>query len=128
MSARWALPEERSQDELRAARALLNAGLYDQAVARACMAGVNAAGAALLTLGESPSSEVDVISTFMGHVADEDLDPGAGRLLRRLFEDRVDVDYALAHASKEDAEHAVADAERLVGATSSWVELRATRA
>jgi uncharacterized protein (UPF0332 family) len=97
-------------------------------VARACIAAVNAAGAALLTLGESPSSEVDVISTFMGHVADEDLDPGAGRVLRRLFEDRVDVDYALARASKEDAERAVDDAERLLEATKSWVELRAATA
>jgi uncharacterized protein (UPF0332 family) len=128
VSARWALPEERSQDELKAARALLEAGLHDQAVARAYVAGVNAAGAALLTLGEAPSSEVDVISTFMGHVADADLDPGAGRLLRRLYEDRVDVDYALASASKEDAERAVRDAQRLLEVTTSWTELRAAGA
>jgi uncharacterized protein (UPF0332 family) len=42
-----------------------------------------------------------------------------GRILRSLFEQRNDVDYGEAIASREDAELAIRDAERFVEAVES---------
>jgi uncharacterized protein (UPF0332 family) len=121
----WALPEERSRDELRAARALLAQELPVQAVSHAYFAALHAAGAALLTLGDGQSSEVGIVTTFVQHVPEEGLDPESGRLLRKLFEDRMDVDHALANAAPADAERAVEDAERLVKSIAAWTANRA---
>jgi uncharacterized protein (UPF0332 family) len=123
----WALPEERSRDELRAARALLAEDLPAQAVSHAYFAVLHAAGAALLALGDAQSSEVGIITTFVQHVPEEGLDLESGRLLRKLFEDRMDVDYALANAPPGDAERAVDDAERVVKSIAAWMAERAAR-
>lgn len=50
------------------------------------------------------------------------LDHEAGRILRKLFEDRNDVDRALADAPPEEARAAIASAERLLEATAAWIE------
>jgi uncharacterized protein (UPF0332 family) len=123
MTVVWALPAERSQEELRAARALLDAGLPAQAVSRAYFAAYHAASGALLMLGEAPSSPVELISSFARHVG-AGMDDGAARSLRKLFEDRNDVDYALAAAAPEEAQSAIAAAERFVDFTVRWVEER----
>lgn len=125
MRGEWALPEERSRDELRAARALLAEELPVQAVSHAYFAALHAAGAALLALGDAQSSEVGIVTTFVQHVPEEGLDPESGRVLRKLFEDRMDVDYALANAAPADAERAVEDAERLVKSIAAWMADRA---
>jgi uncharacterized protein (UPF0332 family) len=123
--AGWALPEERSRDELRAARALLEANLPAQAVSRAYFAGLHAAAAALLVLGDSQTTEVGIVTAFFRRVPDDGFDPEAGRLLRKLFEDRTDVDFALASAPPEEAQRAIDDADRLVRSIAAWMEDRA---
>jgi uncharacterized protein (UPF0332 family) len=125
MRGEWALPEERSRDELRAARALLEADLPDQAVSRAYFAALHAASAALLVLGDPQTSEVGIVTAFARRVPDDGFDPEAGRMLRKLFEDRTDVDQALANAPAEEAERAIGDADRLVHSIAAWIEDRA---
>lgn len=127
MTVAWTLALERSQEELRAARVLLDAGLPAQSVSRAYFAAYHAAGAALEVLGETPSSPVNLVASFNRHVG-EGLQDGSARTLRKLFEDRNDVDYALAAASPEEAERAVADAEGFVEAAADWMEARASAA
>ena len=48
-------------------------------------------------------------------------DADKARLLRSLFEQRNDVDYGEAVASREDAERAIGDAQRFVDAVESWL-------
>jgi uncharacterized protein (UPF0332 family) len=96
-----------------------------QAVSHAYFAALHAAGAALLALDDAQSSEVGIVTTFVQHVPEEGLDAESGRLLRKLFEDRMDVDYALANAAPADAERAVEDAERLVKSIAAWMADRA---
>ena len=120
-----ALPLGRGREELRAAKALLEAGFPSQALSRAYFAGFHAATATLLVLGQAPSTRPGVVSEFGRRVIEEGgLEREVGRSLRRLFEDRMDVDYALADAPAEEAGLAIADAERLVDATARWVESR----
>lgn len=128
MRGEWALPEERSRDELRAARTLLEADLPDQAVSRAYFAALHAASAALLVLGDPQTSEVGIVTAFARRVPEVGFDPEAGRMLRKLFEDRTDVDHALANAPAEEAERAIGDADRLVRSIAAWIEDRAASA
>jgi uncharacterized protein (UPF0332 family) len=128
MRGEWALPEERSRDELRAARVLLEADLPDQAVSRAYFAALHAASAALLVLGDPQTSAVGIVTAFARRVPDDGFDPEAGRMLRKLFEDRTDVDQALANAPAEEAERAIGDADRLVRSIAAWIEDRAASA
>jgi uncharacterized protein (UPF0332 family) len=123
----WTLALERSQEELRAARVLLDAGLPAQAVSRAYFAAHHAAGAALEAAGETPSSPVNLVASFDRRVGVA-LADGTARSLRKLFEDRNDVDYALAAAAPEEAERAVAEAELFVAETTRWMEARAAAA
>jgi uncharacterized protein (UPF0332 family) len=125
MRGEWALPEERSRDELRAARALLEADLPDQAVSRAYFAALHAASAALLVLGDPQTSDVGIVTAFARRVPEDGFDPEAGRTLRKLYEDRMDVDEALANAPAEEAERAIGDADRLVHSIAAWIEDRA---
>ena len=112
----------RCREELRAARVLLDAGLPSQALSRAYMAGYHAAAAALLPLGELPATPPGLVSAFGRQlVADRGFDHEVGRVLRRLFDDRADVDYRLAEPPPATARAAVADAERLVDAVERWL-------
>jgi uncharacterized protein (UPF0332 family) len=118
----------RGRQELLAAEALLEAGLPAQAVSRAYLAGFHAASAALAEIGERPATRVGVISAF-GRlvVAEEGVEHQTGRVLRKLYEDRNEVDYGLVEAPVSEALRAVADAERLVEAVARWIGLRSTR-
>jgi uncharacterized protein (UPF0332 family) len=119
---------ERGREELRAGQALLEAGFPSQAVSRAYLAGYHAASAALAALGEVPATRTGVLSAFARRmVGEEELDHETGRILRRLFEDRNDVDYALAAAPPGVARTALDDAERLLDATARWIERRYAR-
>ena len=112
----------RCRDELRAARVLLDAGLPSQALSRAYMASYHAAAAALLPITELPATHAGVVSAFGRQlVADRGFDHQLGRVLRRLFADRADVDDGLAEAPPATAHAAVADAERLVDAVERWL-------
>jgi uncharacterized protein (UPF0332 family) len=120
------LPLGRSRQELRAAEALLEAGFPAQAVSHAYLAGLHAASAALAVLDEHPATSPGVISAFGRHVVgDGGMDHEVGRILRRLYEDRGEVDHGLAEASTGEARDALDDAERFVEATASWIERRA---
>jgi uncharacterized protein len=120
-----ALPLGRGREELRAAEALLEAGFPSQALSRAYFSGFHAATAALLVLGEAPSTRSGVVSAFGRRVIEQGgLEREVGRSLRKLFEDRIDVDYALADVPAEEAGLAIAEAERLVDAATRWIESR----
>jgi uncharacterized protein (UPF0332 family) len=119
------LPLARAREEVRAARVLLDAGFPSQAVSHAFTAGFQAATAALQAIGEAPATPTGVLSAFGRRVVgDGGLDHEVGRSLRKLFEDRSDVDHALAEAPAGEAREAIASAERLVDATARWIERR----
>jgi uncharacterized protein (UPF0332 family) len=114
---------ERAREEVRAAHALVEAGFPSQAVSHAFMAGFQAATAALQELGETPATHTGVLSAFGRRIVREGgLDHEVGRMLRKLFEDRNDVDHALARAPAHEARAAIASAERLLEATADWLE------
>jgi uncharacterized protein (UPF0332 family) len=119
------LPLARGRQELKAAETLLEAGFPGQAVSHAYLAALHAASAALSVLGEVPATSSGVISAFGRHVVGENgVKHETGRVLRRLFEDRNDIEHGLAEAPLEEARGAVADAGRFVQATATWIEQR----
>jgi uncharacterized protein (UPF0332 family) len=119
----------RGREELRAARALCEAGFPSQALSRAYLAAFDAASAALVTIGEKPLTRTGVISAFGRRVVREGgLDHEVGRGLRRLFDDRDFVDYRLGEAPAEESQSAIRDAERLLDATAHWIDVRSAAA
>jgi uncharacterized protein (UPF0332 family) len=122
-----ALPLGRGRQELRATEALLEAGFPAQAVSHACLAGLHAASAALSVLGECPATSAGVVSAFGRRVVGEDaVDHETGRVLRRLYEDRNEVEQGLVDAPPEEARGALEDARRFVEATAAWIGRRET--
>jgi uncharacterized protein (UPF0332 family) len=120
-----AKPLRRGRQELRAAEALLDAGFPAQAVSHAYLAGLHAASAALSVLGDCPATSAGVISAFGRRVVGEGgVDHDTGRVLRRLYEDRYEVERGLADARPEEARGVVEDAERLLDATATWIGRR----
>jgi uncharacterized protein (UPF0332 family) len=125
MTGDWADPVARAREELAASRELLAGGFPSQAVSRAYQAGYHAALAALRSVGETPPTEAGVIVAFGRRVAGPGgVEREAARTLRKLFEDRNDVDYGLLDAPLDEAEKALAGAELLVDAATRWVEAR----
>jgi uncharacterized protein (UPF0332 family) len=121
----WLTPIDRAREELRAARALLKAGLPSQAVSRSYYAGFHAATATLLAVGESYATESAVVSAFGRRAVREDgFDAHAARTLRKLYEDRCAVDFALMPASDAEARRAIDGADRLVNAAGRWLSRR----
>ena len=119
----------RGREELRASRALLEAGFPSQALSRVYLAGFHAAWAALRALGETPHTRTGVVSAFGRRVVVEGgLDHEVGRGLRRLLDDRDYIDDALGEAPPEETRSAIADAERLLEATANWIEGRSVAA
>jgi uncharacterized protein (UPF0332 family) len=113
-------PLARAEEELGAARALRDAGFPAQAVGCAARAALQSARAALLAAGEAPATDAGVVGAFTRRlVVAGALDPEHGALLRRLLEDRDDVDRVLATAPASVADAAIADAARLVAALSA---------
>jgi uncharacterized protein (UPF0332 family) len=122
VSATAEVPLGRGRQELKAAEALLEAGFPAQAVSHAYRAGLHAASAALAVLGEVPATSSGVISAFGRHVVGENgIDHETARVLRRLCEDRNDVDYGLVDVPLEQARDAVADGSRFVEAIALWI-------
>ena len=108
--------------DIAAARHLLAGCFAGQAVSRAYYASFSAAEAALASLGETRSKHAAVIAAFGELVVKPGgVDREVGRLLRSLFERRSRADYGDDEPSLEDAERAIADAERFVGAVGSWL-------
>lgn len=125
MSERWADSVDRAREEIRAARALQQAGFPSQAVSRSFYAAAHVASAALLVVGETPATEAGVVAAFGRRVVgDGGVEYEDGRTLRKLFEDRNGVDRALLDAPQDEARKAIAAAERLVEVTGRWIAAR----
>jgi uncharacterized protein (UPF0332 family) len=117
------MPLDRGREELRAATVLLDAGFPSQALSRAYLGALRAAEAALLTVDDAPSTPAGVVSAFRRRVVVQGgLDPDHGRALRRLYEDRRDVDHALADAPPDEARRAIGDAGAFVEAAARWID------
>lgn len=113
---------DRCHEELAAARLLAEKGFEAQAVSRAYFAAFFAAETALLALGETRSKHSGVISAFVHLVIRRgQVDEEVGRLLRSLFERRNEADYSPIIVPFEEADAAIRDAERVVGAVEEWL-------
>lgn len=116
---------ERARREIAAARALIDLGFLEKTVSSAYYAVFHAAEAALLALGEARSKHSGVLSAFGQLVVHQGgFDRELGRVLRRLFERRNDVDYGLEVPSLEEATRALDGAERFVDAVERWIDSR----
>lgn len=116
---------ERAREELDAARTLAEAGFPAQAVSRAYYGAFFAAEAALLALDETRSKHSGVISAFTRLVVkDGGCDPGAGRLLRSLFDRRNRADYSTDDVPPHEAAVAIEDALRVVDLVERWITQR----
>jgi uncharacterized protein (UPF0332 family) len=112
----------RSEQELAAARLLIDGGFAAQGVSRAYFAAFFAAEEALLALGETCSKHSGVVSAFGRLVVREGgVDEDIGRLLRSLFERRNLADYVSADVPSEEADAALDDARRFVNAVKLWM-------
>lgn len=115
----------RCREELAAARLLAANGFQAQAISCAYFAAFYAAEAALLALGQTRSKHAGVISAFIRLlVRGGQLDEQIGRLLRSLFERRNQADSSPVEVAADEAEAAVRDAERVVGAVETWLAHR----
>jgi uncharacterized protein (UPF0332 family) len=114
---------ERARREIGAARVLIDSGFPEKAVSSYYYAVFYAGEAALLSLGEARSKHSGALSAFGRLVVREGgFDRETGRVLRRLFERRNDVDYGLEYPSKEVASALTDDAERFVTEVEHWIE------
>ena len=115
----------RCREELAAARLLAANGFQAQAISRAYFAAFYAAEAALLALGQARSKHAGVISAFIHLlVRGGQLDEQIGRLLRSLFERRNQADCSGVDVAADEAEAAIRDAGRVVGAVETWLAHR----
>lgn len=112
----------RGRKEVEAARFLAGGGFWAQAASRAYYAAFYVAEEALLAMGESRSSHSGVLAAFGRLIVREGgLDPEYGRILRLLFESRNRADYDADVVPREQADAAIADAERFVDAVEAWL-------
>ena len=115
----------RSKEEIEAARLLAGNGFFSQAASRAYYAAFYAAEGALSQVGESHSTHTGVISAFGRLIVREGgLEADYGRILRLLFEGRSRADYDFEPVAPEQADDAIADAVRFVGAVEEWLSRR----
>jgi uncharacterized protein (UPF0332 family) len=112
----------RSREEIGAARLLAGDGFFAQALSRSYYAAFYSAGEALSSLGESRATHSGMVSAFGRFIVREGgLDAEYGRILRRLFEGRSRADYDTEPVPPEQAEAAIAEAERFVDAVEGWL-------
>lgn len=115
--------DDRARDDLAAAQLLSDAGYAAQAVARAFSAARHAAESALLTIGETRSTDAAVVSAFVQRVVRERaLDPASGRLLRSLHNRALLADLSYDPVPPDEATAAVRDATAVVDAVLAWLE------
>lgn len=108
---------ERAEQELQAADALLDAGFPSQALSRAYLGAFHAAQATLFETDEVTAVHAGVVSAYIRRAsARGGTDQLLARALRKLFEDRQDVDYGLADAPAREARLAIEDARRILDA------------
>lgn len=108
----------RSHEELDAARNLVDSGFPRQAISRAYYAAFYAARAALEAAGKpSPKTHSGMRSRF-GDLARStpSIGPEVGRALSQLGTDRTEADYDEPTITNEEANDAIAKAQRVVDA------------
>ena len=113
---------ERSRDDLQAARHLAAGGFGAQAASRAYYGAFHAAEACLLARGETRARHSGIIAAFGKLVVREGgFDVETAKALRSLFDRRNEADDVGVSMSSEDAEAAITDAQRFVGAVEAWL-------
>ncbi|MCS7311183.1 MAG: HEPN domain-containing protein, partial [Armatimonadetes bacterium] len=115
---------DKGEERLRAARLLYEQGFYEEAVSVAYYATLWAARALLLTEGAEPRT-CEAVRTMLGlyFVRTGRLSQEVGRLFTRRLDDRMSADYSdVNFLGREDAEEAVAQAERFLEAIRPLVE------
>lgn len=107
-----------SREELDAARNLVDSGFPRQAISRAYYAAFYAARAALEAAGEpSPKTHSGMRSRFSDLArSTPSIGPEIGRALSQLATDRVEADYDEPTITIEEANDAIAKAQRVVDA------------
>lgn len=114
---------DRARADLAAAAMLGEVGHVAQAVAGAFSAARHAAEAALLTIGETRSTDAAVVSGFVQRVVRQRaLDPEAGRLLRSLHNRAMLADLSYDPVPPDEAAAAVRDAAVVVDAVEAWLD------
>lgn len=105
-----------SHEELGAARNLVDSGFPRQAVSRAYYAAFYAARAALEAAGEpSPKTHSGMRSRFSDLArSTPSIGPEVGRALSQLGTDRTEADYDEPTTTNEEANDAIAKAQRVV--------------
>lgn len=105
-----------AQDKLTLARKLTVDGYYNDAVSKAYYAMFYASRALLLAVGQDPHKHTGVVSLFGEHfVKTGKADAKFGRTLAVAKRLREESDYdERKHATKEEAEQAVADADEFI--------------
>lgn len=105
-----------AQDKLTLARKLAVDGYYNDAVSKAYYAMFYASRALLLAVGQDPHKHTGVVSLFGEHfVKTGKADAKFGRTLAVAKRLREESDYdERKHATKEEAEQAVADADEFI--------------
>ncbi|GIV19006.1 MAG: HEPN domain-containing protein [Armatimonadota bacterium] len=115
---------DKGEERLKAARLLYQQGFYEEAVSVAYYATLWAARALLLTEGAEPRTH-EGVRTMLGlyFIRTGRLPQEVGRLFTRRLDDRMSADYSDAgFLSSEDAEEAIAQAERFLEALRPLVE------
>jgi uncharacterized protein (UPF0332 family) len=107
-----------SHEELDAARNLVDSGFSRQAISRAYYAAFYAARAALEAAGEpSPKTHSGMRSRFSDLArSTPSIGPEIGRALSQLGTDRAEADYDEPNITIDEANHAIAKAQRVVDA------------
>ncbi|MGQ0576533.1 MAG: HEPN domain-containing protein [Pseudonocardia sp.] len=114
---------DRARDTLAAATLLAKNGHAAQAVTCAFDAARYAAEAALLTIGETRTSDAAVVAGFVQRVVRQRaLNPEAGRLLRLLHNRALLADLTFEPVPPDEAVVAVRDATTVVDAVEAWLD------
>jgi uncharacterized protein (UPF0332 family) len=106
----------RSDKEIAAAKHLIHGGFFEAAVSRAYYAMYHSAKAALSLKDIDARTHKGLIARFgLDLVGSGDVEPALGRAFAATEEEREEADYDLeVPIRREDAERAVAEAERFV--------------
>ncbi len=105
---------------LAAARLLARGGFHSDAVSRAYYAMFYAARAAVHAEGSEPKTHSGVASEFSRlYVRTDRVPTAAAKVLRQYAGERADVDYEGLSLTADEAEEALVDAERFIGAVGS---------
>ncbi|MHA1589040.1 MAG: HEPN domain-containing protein [Candidatus Njordarchaeales archaeon] len=115
---------EKGKKKILAAKRLLDAGFYEDAISRAYYGVFHAAKAALLLIGDDPRSHDGVLHLFgLRFVKPKIFDEKMGVILRKLKEMRETADYnVLAFFSEEEVRSSIREAETFVNEIEKYIK------